>query len=171
MANKSNVGHKGNNKLLLIAVVLAVVAAIETLSLLVLFVLCCTKNVALTMKASNINLVPLYNVCKDDVVNEWNSIWNRADAKDSKYSPVQDLRTLADKIKKKPNYQKDSTCQFVIFHAAYYSDDANGMMNSVEAMRNLSKQGNAVNDNMVYRKTIDSMYKVAQSAKKYADKD
>lgn len=162
-----------NDKLFIVTIILGSCAAIEALVLVTLLVLCCTGRVAMVAKSANTRMVQVYNVCNNDIVNQWNDIWKREDAADAKsnYNPIINVRLLAEKVKKLPNYEKDPTCQFIMFNSAIYSDDTNGIVASAEAIRALNDQGNAINGNMTYRQTVDSISKIAQSAKKHASKE
>jgi hypothetical protein len=122
--------------ILVVAVAAAVVAALLNI-----------RSATIGEKAATV-------VCGSDVVTQYNDI--RTNEDDS--ASAQDaLNTLADSVTAKPGYRSDTTCQYVVFMAAYGRSDANAMENSLNQLIDLDKSGKTISQELNRVEPIDDL--------------
>lgn len=153
----------------IIVIVLGVIAAFETIVLVVLWVAFGSGWLKLVPQRVNnggaSKATELYNVCDDKMVARWNQIYDINNHAKS-YTPVYDMKNIVNDIYKHQNYYKDPTCQYFIFQYALYSNDISTMKQSAKAMDELSKKGATVNGNVAYRRSLIDIMKLVGEAEK-----
>lgn len=145
-------------------IVLGVVAGIETIALVTFGVMISTKNLHIVQTTNGKKIAEVYNVCDSNIIKRWNNIYDFNSEK--KHDIMKETKQLVDEVKKRPNYEKDPTCQYFIFRLATYNNDINAMQKSVESITALDKQGVSVSGRIVYSQSLDDMQRVVSQLKK-----
>lgn len=146
-----------------LTIVLGVCVALETIVLVVLGVLFGGKWLTLISKVRTSHSAEVYNVCDDKLIDHWNWVHDP----DGNKSPiVWDVANIAKEASRRPNYEKDPTCQYFIFQSALYNNDADTMQRSFDAINKLSQRGIAINSRVAYRLSLDEMKSALTRVKK-----
>ncbi len=147
-------------------IVLGVVVALETIAIVTAAIMMKLNGLKLVATLNGKRVAEIYNVCTDDVIKRWNNIYDFDAHAGQNFNPIPEVKGIVYDIKKRPNYEKDSTCQYFIFQSALYDNDVDTMKKSVQAMYELSKKGSSVSDRVIYRQSLDDMKKLINQFKK-----
>lgn len=129
---------------------------IESMVLVVLVVMVGLGFVGFSGKAPSAKTVSVYNVCGQDIVDEYNSLITIEDS--DEYSNK--LIELGDEVAKRSNADDDATCQYVIMQSSLQQHDGEKARNAVDRLNHLASQGVYPNNNIYGLMTsseIDSM--------------
>ena len=129
---------------------------IESIVLVALVVMVGLGFVGFSGKAPSAKTVSVYNVCGQDIVDEYNSLITTEDS--DEYSNK--LIELGDKVAKRSNANDDATCQYVIMQSSLQQHDGEKAKNAVDRLNHLASQGVYPNNNIYGLMTsseIDSM--------------
>lgn len=129
---------------------------IESIVLVVLVVMVGFGFVGFSGKAPSARTVSVYNVCGQDIVDEYNSLITIEDS--DEYSNK--LIELGNEVAKRSNADDDATCQYVIMQSSLQQHDGEKARNAVDRLNNLASQGVYPNNNIYGLMTsseIDSM--------------
>ena len=129
---------------------------IESIVLVALVVMVGLGFVGFSGKAPSAKTVSVYNVCGQDIVDEYNSLITIEDS--DEYSNK--LIGLGDKVAKRSNANDDATCQYVIMQSSLQQHDGEKAKNAVDRLNHLASQGVYPNNNIYGLMTsseIDSM--------------
>ena len=129
---------------------------IESIVLVALVVMVGLGFVGFSGKAPSAKTVSVYNVCGQDIVDEYNSLITIEDS--DEYSNK--LIELGDKVAKRSNANDDATCQYVIMQSSLQQHDGEKAKNAVDRLNHLASQGVYPNNNIYGLMTsseIDSM--------------
>lgn len=137
-------------------VILGIVALTETLGLITFAIMLCVKKLEIVSTMSGRRVAEIYNVCDGKTVARWNNIYS-PNAKGETLNAVSEVNKLVDDVKKRPDYEKDPTCQYFVFQAALYNNDIKSMHKSFDAIMALNKRGSHINDNLMHRRSIQNM--------------
>lgn len=129
---------------------------IESVVLVVLVVMVGLGFVGFSGKAPSAKTVSVYNVCGQDIVDEYNSLITIEDS--DEYSNK--LIELGNEVAKRSNADDDATCQYVIMQSSLQQHDGEKARNAVDRLNHLASQGVYPNNNIYGLMTsseIDSM--------------
>lgn len=129
---------------------------IESIVLVVLVVMVGLGFVGFSGKAPSAKTVSVYNVCGQDIVDEYNSLITIEDS--DEYSNK--LIELGNEVAKRSNADDDATCQYVIMQSSLQQHDGEKARNAVDRLNHLASQGVYPNNNIYGLMTsseIDSM--------------
>ena len=129
---------------------------IESMVLVVLVVMVGLGFVGFSGKAPSAKTVSVYNVCGQDIVDEYNSLITIEDS--DEYSNK--LIELGNEVAKRSNADDDATCQYVIMQSSLQQHDGEKARNAVDRLNHLASQGVYPNNNIYGLMTsseIDSM--------------
>lgn len=129
---------------------------IESMVLVVLAVMVGLGFVGFSGKAPSAKTVSVYNVCGQDIVDEYNSLITIEDS--DEYSNK--LIELGNEVAKRSNADDDATCQYVIMQSSLQQHDGEKARNAVDRLNHLASQGVYPNNNIYGLMTsseIDSM--------------
>ena len=129
---------------------------IESIVLVVLVVMVGLGFVGFSGKAPSAKTVSVYNVCGQDIVDEYNSLITIEDS--DEYSNK--LIELGNEVAKRSNADDDATCQYVIMQSSLQQHDGEKARSAVDRLNHLASQGVYPNNNIYGLMTsseIDSM--------------
>jgi hypothetical protein len=98
-------------------------------------------------------------VCGEDITKKYRSIDT---ALISRSDMTEQLSQLVDDIKKINDYDKDSTCQYILFMNAYYKSDTDNMSKALNVLEDNAKKGLYVDNSFIDVDKLDGKRKIIQ---------
>lgn len=140
---------------------------LENVALVVLFIMICFGLVGFSGKAREAKTVSVYNVCGQDIVDEYNDILQNYASGSDDYTMRMD--TLIDKIESTEYASNDATCQYIVLHNAIANVDETKADDSLELLEDLSAKGVYPNTSILGIYPLDVLRESVDSIKTYND--
>ena len=127
---------------------------IESIALVVLVVMVGLGFVGFSGKAPSARTVSVYNVCGQDIVDEYNNIVT-SDAIDSSY--YDKLNQIREKVDSLEHSDDDATCQYVIIRSSVANSDVDAAGNAFDKYQSLAEKGVYPNPNLMGQTSVESL--------------
>lgn len=130
----------------------AVLAIVITITAITLFVLCGVMLGLLYIGAKQPadRMVLASQVCDKGIVAKYNVAFRESNGADK-------MKAVADELRKKPGYQQDATCRYILFNYFYRESDAKSMQVEYDAVASLAQKGLYPNPELQYVGGLDWM--------------
>lgn len=160
--NATKTTDRGHRKVIyLILLVLGIIAVIESVVISVFSVKVMTGKLALQKKDPGDNVVVIHNVCTNDIITSFNKIINdpnRGTDNEVGYK----LSKLAKQFTSKSNYNKDATCQYIMYLANAYNGNLQSAKSNIKSLESLAKSGIYPSNSLVNYMSISEIKKDLQ---------
>lgn len=152
-------GHRG--VIYLILLVLGIIAVIESAVISVFGVKVMTGKLALQEKDPGDNVVVIHNVCTNDIITSFNKITNDSN-RGTDNEVGYKLSKLAKQFTSKSNYNKDATCQYIMYLANAYNGNIQSAKSNITNLESLAKSGIYPSNSLVNYMSIGEIKKDLQ---------
>lgn len=160
--NTTKTTDKGHRRVIyLILLALGVIAVIESVVISVFGVKVMTGNLALQEKDPGDNVVVIHNVCTNDIITSFNKIINNPN-RGTDNEVGYKLSKLAKQFTSKSNYNKDATCQYIMYLTNAYNGNLQSAKSNITNLESLAKSGIYPSNSLVNYMSISEIKKDLQ---------